>query len=103
MSKENTYDTLDPFSLANERYRVWITIDDRFVSIVGAQTIRGRAVKIKLQTGPDKVEVIPSNSKIGIWTKGRPADIVYDSLPGELKLIDIRHIQSIRIDVDQLL
>lgn len=98
---KNEWDSLDPFNLGNERYRVWVTIRDEFVGIVGAQGIGGRIVKIPLIVGPNKLQWIPNGNKIGIWTKGRPANIEFERIPPELKIVDIDHIQKILIDINQ--
>jgi hypothetical protein len=51
--------------------------------------------------GPNKLQWIPNGNKIGIWTKGRPANIEFERIPPELKIVDIDHIQKILIDINQ--
>jgi hypothetical protein len=97
--KRNNFEVTDPYNLENESYAVYITIRDPFVNIVGAKGIKGRVVKIKLITGPDEVKWIPNGNSIGIWTKGRPADIEFIQVPQEFKMIDLAHIEKILIDV----
>jgi hypothetical protein len=100
--RESEIDPFDPFNLGNERYYLWVDISNQFVNIVGAGVVRGRAVRIKIKNGPDSAQWYPTGLKLGIWTKGQPADIEYDQIPPELKVIDIRHIASIKVDVNQM-
>lgn len=98
--RRDDFDVFDPFNLGNELYTVYVTIREPYVNIVGARGIKGRIVKIKLTTGPDLEQWIPTGNKIGIWTKGRPANIEFNQIPAELKMVDINHIEKILIDVN---
>jgi hypothetical protein len=97
--KIDDFDMYDPFNLGFEHFTVYVTIGDPFVGIVGAKVIRGRVVKIKMMVGPDRIQWIPNGGKIGIWTKGRPADVEYEQIPKELRIVDIRHVEKIEVTV----
>jgi hypothetical protein len=97
---KKVFDTQHPYNLGNYKYKATIRINSQFVSLYNAVDIEGRIVRIPVNMG-NRVELIPNQSnQIGIWRKGRPADITYEGVPKELKIINVDHIDWIKLDVN---
>jgi hypothetical protein len=95
------FDVFHPYNLGNEKYKLTIRINSQFTSLYNAGDISGRAVKIALDVGQGRIEMIPNKAnQLGLWVKGRPADIVFERVPPELRIIDINHIDKILVEVN---